>query len=163
MKKHINLLLVGFLLFIVGLITINFELVKYEFVNHLPNNFKTTTDTFYVNTDLGKDYIINAARYNDNLKIVTNVNNNLKDKIMIEITHAETSVVTSHVKNNMYNTEITFSNEIKLNKDSFKDIYMLLLRCITEKKIYNYNLLKYGQINVYGSEESLSRLELDKK
>lgn len=161
MKKYLNLMLTGFLLFIVGIIVFNFELVDYEFVNYLPDNFKTTVDTFYITTEENKVYRVNTARYNENLKIEKFVNDNLDNKVMIEVRHSNTADVTSSIKNSMYKTEVTFQNQINFNNIELKDIYNFVLKCITEKKVYNYNLLKYGEIAIYGSEDSLSRIEYD--
>lgn len=162
MRKHLNLLLIGFLFFVIGIIIFNFELVDYEFVNYLPNNFKTTVDTFYITTDADKTYRVKPAKYNENIRIKKFINNNLGDKVMIEVRHSNTSDVISYIKNSMYKTEVTFQNEINYNELELKDVYKLALKCITEGKVYNYNLLKYGEITIYGSEDSLSRIEYDK-
>lgn len=162
MKKYLNLLLVGFFLFVVGIIIFNFELVDYEFVNYLPDNFKTTVDTFYITAETDKTYRVKTAKYNENIKIEKFINNNLGDKVMIEVKHSNTSDVVSNIKNSMYKTEVTFQNEINYNELKLKDVYKLALKCITEGKVYNYNLLKYGEITIYGSEDSLSRIEYDK-
>jgi len=161
MRKYINLLLVGFLLFVVGIIILNFELVEYNFSNSLPNNFDTTVDTLYLSTQTDKVYRIKAGKYNENLKIKKYINNNLKDKVMIEIKHSDTSDVTSSIKNSIDKTEITFYNQINFSNKSMKDLVGFVLKCITEKKIYNYNLFKYGEISIYGSEDSLSRIEYE--
>ena len=160
MRKYFNLLLCGFL-FVVGIIVLNFELVNFEFVNYLPSNFKSTVDTFYITTEPNKVYRINTAKYNENLKIEKFVNNNLGEKVMIEIKHSNTADVISSIKNSMYKTEITFENRIDFGELGLKDVYSFVLKCITEGKVYNYNLLKYGEISIYGSEDSLSRMEYD--
>ena len=83
MKKYINLLLIGFLIFIIGLIIINFELNKFEFVSKMPDNFNVITEKISVKLDRNKEYELKKSKYNESINIETVIDNSLKDEILI--------------------------------------------------------------------------------
>lgn len=162
MKKQINLLLVGFLIFIIGLIISNFELNKFEMVNYLPDEFETLVERFSIKLDEEKEYELTKAKYNENIKIEKVVDNSLKDEIMVEIEHSKTSAAVNAITTVDDEVEIIFSNEFVFNGKDLKNIFDLALKSIKEKRMYNYKLLKYSNIKIYGSEESLEKIEIDK-
>lgn len=160
MKKYINLLLIGFLIFIIGLIIINFELNKFEFVSKMPDNFNVITEKISVKLDRNKEYELKKSKYNENINIETVIDNSLKDEILIEIEHLETSVTLNTIKTIDDEVEIIFSNQFIFDIDDMKEIINLGLKSLKERKIYNYKLLKYSNIKVYGSEESLKKIKI---
>ena len=162
MKKHINILLIGFLMFILGLISLNFEFVKYDFVDYMPSDFEEIVDSYTINIKTDKVYKIARAKYNQNISIKKVVNNNLNDEIYVEVRHLSTSSSTSTIRNTENGTAIVFSNDLKLKVKDLKRIPSLVVDCIKNKKIYNYNLLKYSKITIYGNEEVLKNIEVIK-
>ena len=162
MKKQINLLLVGFLIFIIGLIISNFELNKFEAVNYFPDEFQTLIERFSIKIDQDKEYELKKAKYNENIKIEKKVDNSLEDEIIVEVEHSKTSATLNTITVVDDEVEIIFSNEFVFNGKDLKNIFDLALKSIKEKRMYNYKLLKYSNIKIYGSEESLEKIEIDK-
>lgn len=161
MNKYINLLFLGFLIFILGLITFNFELTNYEYVDYLPDNFAQTTEEYTLRIEEGKKYEIKRAKYNDNIKISKNIDSSLDDEIVIKISHTDFSEIVDLINVNNKETTIVMSNNLRMTSTGVKDIYNLIIDCIKDKRIYNYNLLKYSEVSIYGNEDVLSRIEID--
>ena len=83
-----------------------------------------------------------------------------KNEVLIEIEHAKTSVVLNTMRTIDDEVKIVFSNEFVFDRNDVMDIVDLGLKSLKEKRIYNYRLLKYSNIKVYGSEESLKKIEI---
>ncbi|MDD6879606.1 MAG: hypothetical protein PUD59_05225 [bacterium] len=163
MKKNLNLLLIGFLLFIIGLISLGLELVNFNYVNNLPSYFSKNVESFTVNIDKNKNYEILRTKYNDNIEIKKIINNSLDDEIYIEVEHSDTSVSDITIKDDKTITKIIFNNDIKITNSNLQDIYNLVIDSIANKKMYNYNLLKYSRVFIYGNEENLSKIKIKEK
>ena len=161
MKKYVNLLLIGFLVFIIGLISLNFELVNYTYVEKLPDFFESEKDSYTLDIKENQRYVFAKAKYNKNITFNKRVNNNLKDEIYIEVEHMTTNNSSMIVKNTKNGTAVVFSNELDLDFDDMKKIPSLVINCIKEKKVYNYNLLKYSNVTIYGNEEVLDGIEIE--
>jgi len=160
MKKYINLLLIGFLIFIIGLIISGVELSKYEFVNGLPDEFKTNSYTFSLEIDENKTYKIKRNAYNQNIKIKKKINNTLRNELIITNNYQETSIPISSTTTVDDEVKIIFANQLTLKLNDLKKLYNLTIGSIINKKIYDYNLLKYSDITIYGNEDVLEKVEI---
>lgn len=160
MKKYINLLLVGFLIFIIGLIMSCLELNKFEFVSKMPDYFAVITEKISIKLDDNKEYKLKKSKYNENISVEKVIDNSLKDEILIEIEHLKTSVTLNTIRTIDDEVDIVFSNEFVFDAEDMKEIFYLGLKSIKEKRVYNYKLLKYSNIKVYGSEESLKKIKI---
>lgn len=161
MNKYLYFLFGGFLIFIAGIITFNFEISNYKYVDYLPENFEMNTDSFEIDVNDNKDYEIKKDRFNQNIVIEKVVDNSLKDKFVIEITHSKTSEAYAYFDTDEKDTKILLSNSMKLYVKDIKDIYELFKLCMKEKTVYNYKLLKYSKVKIIGSKEILDRIEID--
>lgn len=160
MKKYINLLLAGLLIFVLGLIISNFELGKFELVDTLPDNFELLVEKLSIQIDEDKEYELIKDKYNQNINIEKVIDNSLENEVLIEIEHAKTSVVLNTMRTIDDEVKVVFSNEFVFDRNDVMDIVDLGLKSLKEKRIYNYRLLKYSNIKVYGSEESLKKIEI---
>ena len=142
--KYVNVLLSGFICFLIGIVSLSFEISTFKTVSYLPNDFYSIKSVTRMNVEIEKK-----------------VNNSLGDEIIIEEQYANTSKVLTTVTKDKDYTNIVFKNELNLNKNDIKDIYELVIRCLREKTIYNYNLLKYSRIVIYGNEDVLSEIKVD--
>ena len=160
-NKYVNILLSGFACFLVGVFILSFELATFSSSSTLPNNFYSykTIDRISINDNL--TYRIKKGLYNQNITIEKVVDDSLEDEIVIEEQYMNTSRVITTVVKDKYNSTIVFTNEFNLSSDDIKSIYHLIIRCLKEKTIYNYNLLKYSKIVIYGNEEVLSNIKID--
>lgn len=161
MKKYVNILLVGFLVFVVGIIALNFELVSYEYVDYLPDTFIERVDKFSVKIDKEKDYKIKKAKYNDAISIEKKVDNSLEDEILVEVISMNTSRVNYYMTSDKIESYLVFSNDLNVYTNDIGTIFDLVMSCIMDKKVYNYNLLKYSKIVIHGNEDLLSEIEID--
>ena len=108
-----------------------------------------------------KTYEIKRAKYNDNIKISKNIDSSLDDEIVIKISHTDFSEIVDLINVNNKETTIVMSNNLRMTSTGVNDIYNLIIDCIKDKRIYNYNLLKYSEVSIYGNEDVLSRIEID--
>lgn len=161
MKKYINLLLIGFIIFVAGLIICNFEIKSFTRVNDLPENFSIINENFSIDIDENKIYKIKKAKYNDNIVLEKKINNSLDDEVLINIEHRKTSVAFTSIRNLSNEVKITFSNNMVIDHNDLMDIFDLGITSIKEKKIYNYNLLKYSKISIIGNEKVLEKIEIE--
>lgn len=162
MNKYINLLLFGFLLFIIGLIIVNFDLKGYKYVNYLPSNFKTSTEVIKLNVENNKKYKVKKAKNQQNIIIEKEENNIEENVITIEINHTETSKAYGLIKSFDKNVDVILYNDAVISKvDDLSNIYDLFVKCIKDKTVYNYNLLKYSRVKIKGSKETLKKIEVD--
>lgn len=160
MKKNVNLLLIGFIIFIGGLIVLGFELVNYRYVNELPSYFDKYSDSFTLSIENNKTYEILKGKYDNNIEIKKVINNNIKDEVYIELKNYETAISKTLITTDNDKTKVILNSEIELKNDSFEKIYNMVIEMIKNKKLYNYNLLKYNKVYIYGSEENLSKIEI---
>ena len=194
MNKYINYLLFGFLLFIIGLIIVNFDLKGYKYVKYLPDDYETTTDVISLELNGNKKYKVKKAKNQQNIIIEKKQINTKSNEVSIEIKHTNTSnafyvkeengkktiVLVDYKTDGLSmkepneskltkglidsygdNVNITLFNESKISsKEDMVNIYDLFVRCIKDKTIYNYNLLKYSKVTIVGSDEALSKIEV---
>lgn len=159
-KKYVNAALTGLIIFIAGIICINFELARYKYVDALPSDFTATTEQVNLKTDKNKKYKIIKAKYNENISIVKEIDNSLGDEISIKSTTYNTSVSLQTLVSKDNKINLIYSNNIILGIKDIEKIYNMLISSVTSETLYNYNLLKYSKITIYGNEEVLSKIEV---
>ena len=164
MNKYVNCLLFGFLLFIIGLIIVNFDLKNYNYVNYLPSEFENKTEVITLSIDKNKTYSVMKAKYNQNIIIEKEINESIEDNVvMFEVNHTKTSETFNTLKTDKNKVSIIFSNNFSVtSKNDLIKIYKLFVKCIKDKTIYNYNLLKYSKIVIKGNSKSLDRIKIEK-
>lgn len=161
MNKYINYLLFGFLLFVIGLIVVNFDLKDYKYVNYLPSDYEVSTDTVKLEINNDKKYKIKKAKNQQNIIIEKKQINSNNNDIIIEIAHTSTSNAYGLIDSYGDNVNVILYNESKISsKKDISNIYDLFVRCIKEKTVYNYNLLKYSKVTIKGSKEALEKIEV---
>ena len=160
-NKYVNMLFSGFVLFIVGMICLNFELTSFSYVNYLPEGFNTYSSSTKLDVSDDINYKVKRGTHNENIIINKSVDNTLENEIMITEEYTNTSRLNIDISKDKTNTTVVLSNEFNLYKDDLKSIYNLVVRCIKDRTIYNYNLLKYSKVTIYGNEEVLSKIKVD--
>lgn len=159
-KKYVNLALIGLIVFIFGIIGINFEFAKYDYVNALPNTFTPTTNELSLKMDDNKAYKILKEKYNENIFISKKVDNSLNNEILIKTTTMDTSISFQTLINNDNKVNLIFANNMIVGLEDFTKIYDMIINTVTSKTLYNYNLLKYSKVEIYGNEEDLEKIEV---
>ena len=89
----------------------------------------------------------------DSRKINVIIDDDLGSYMEIKIIHYTTSSIDTKVDEGNKETVITFDQNIDLEIEDFEKLYNLTVSTLKDKKIYNYNLLKYGDIEVKVSSE----------
>ena len=140
MNKYINFLLFGFLLFIIGLIIVNFDLKGYKYVNYLPHEYKSDTETIQINLDSSKKYTVKKAKNQQNIIIEKKEIDTQDDEIItVEINHTNTSKAYSLTESFDNKVNIVLYNEMIISgKSDLSNMYDLFIKCIKDKTIYNY-------------------------
>lgn len=160
MKKYIELLSIGFALFIFGIIAFAFETHNYNYNQTLPIELEKDNITVNFNIEKDKKYVIQKAKYNKNINIVKHIDNTLNNEMLVIGSYYETSQLLYNY--NVYGDDvrITFYNELKLKTGDISKIYNIFLRFVFDKTVYNYNLLKYSNIDIYVNEENSKNIEI---
>lgn len=160
-NKYVNMLFGGFLLFIAGMVCLNFEFTSFNCVGYLPEDFYTYSSYTRLSVNDSINYRIKRGTYNENITINKKIDDALNDEIVIVEEYTNTSKITTKVTKDKNDTVVVLSNEFNLYKEDIKRIYNLVIKCLKDRTIYNYNLLKYSRVTVYGNEEVLSNIKVD--
>jgi hypothetical protein len=71
----------------------------------------------------------------------------------VKISHYTTSTVDTYVQEGNKETLIKYDEGLNIEFKDYEKVYNLIISCLKEKRIYNYNLLKYGDIEIRMSSE----------
>ncbi len=127
------------------------ETKDYKRVDSLTNDFKITTIRQQYKLDSKKKYIISN---NGGLRKINVIyDDDLGSYMEVEIKHYTTSSIDTYVREGNKETIISYNQDLKLEFEDIEKVYNLVLSCLKEKRIYNYNLLKYGDITIRVSSE----------
>ena len=150
-KKYYNTIIISIVIIAFSGILFLSETRDYKRVDSLTEDFKLNTIRQQYKLDSKKKYIINN---NGGLrKINVIIDDDLGSYMEIKITHYTTSSIDTKVDEGNKETVITFDQNIDLEIEDFEKLYNLTVSTLKDKKIYNYNLLKYGDIEVKVSSE----------
>lgn len=161
MNKSVRLLLIGFIIFIFGILLFNVEISKFLYNDYLPSEFGDNLSKIEVEIDPSKEYEVKKAKFNDNIVIEKVIDDSLDNKIIIESSYKDTSLVRYYINSDNDDVEIVLENNLRLTKKGVKNIYNLVIKSIAEKRIYNYKQIKYSKVSIIGNSSVLSRIEID--
>lgn len=154
MRKYLFKLFLGFVIFLVGAAYFYIETIDYKIDTNLASNIVMRDEVLEYEISKDKEFILSNSNTNKNMQLI--IDNNLDNKVKIEINYAEMLMLHSNystVKSN--NKEV---NRINLDSDLVPDwknivsLYDLGINSLNDKTIYNYNLLKYPLVRVYVHE-----------
>ncbi len=137
--------IIALLIFIASATYLVIETKNYSYKNQL------TSDFAIMDSELS--YSLASKEY-DKIKIIAPRNiviikdENIADKIIININRAETATVSTKNKIVQDNLQIEIDYELDLKFNHFEKIGKLIMRCIEDKTIYDYNKLKYGEVQI---------------
>ena len=97
-----------------------------------------------------KDYVINHHG-DKNLELV--IDDDLGSYLEIRVNHTTTNVVNTKINEEDDKVSIVYYEDLDIKTKDFEKIFNLGIRCIKDKTIYNYTLLKYATIEVRVSSD----------
>ena len=150
-KKYFNLIVTSIIIIALSGVLFVAETYKYQKIDSLTEDFKLTTIRQQYKLDSKKKYIINNNDGLRNVKVV--VDDDLGSYMEIKIVHYTTSSIETSVNEGNKETTIDFNQNLNIELEDLEKLYNLAITSLKDKKMYNYNLLKYGDIEVKVSSE----------
>lgn len=161
MKNNLKFILVGFVVFITGIICFNFELKDFDKGLGLISNFNIKREIMSYPINKTKTFRITNDNGNKNIRLY--IDNNLSDEIRIIINYLDISelsyeyTVIDNEDNNF--ASINFNIETMLDFNSVNDIYELGLVTFRDKIIYDYSLFEHPEVKVFINEKYIKNIE----
>lgn len=142
-------------LFVASLFFIAYETRDYDFNENLTDDFALI--------DSETSYNLNNSEYSKvriivdrNVQIVKD--ENIKDKVVLRTRRAETSnlAIQNEISDDKLNVELDY--DLNLRFKNINQLSNLLIKCIEDKTIYNYQLLKYGQTQIMINPDDIEKI-----
>ena len=150
----------GFIILLLGVCFFTYEVKGYEYVNSLPTGFVMETKDVNVKINDLEKIVIKADTKLDNIKLYIS-EDVAHDEIIIKTENYRTSDVSYIYKYDDNNIKITVTSDLVYDMDYTEDIMNLFVSTLKKKTIYNYNLLKYPNINVYVNPINSNRISVE--
>lgn len=160
MRQHLEFILIGLLIFIVGTVLFGIELSGYSMKKELPVKIKSNNIEFKVDYDNKKEYQFIRNINNENIVINTYIDEEYNDEILVRVNYLETSKLKYLVSYDDKYTNIVFSNDLNIRIKDIPAINDLLIKCVSNKMIYNYNLIKYSTVDIYSSKNIIEKIKV---
>jgi len=161
LKKYVFITIISGLIIATSSITILFETSKYEINKNLTSDFSSSTLKYEYKINNKKDYII-YHNGDKNLELV--IDDDLGSYLQIVVTHTTTNVVNAKINEEDEKVKIIYYEDLDLKMKDFEKLFNLGIRCIKDKTIYNYTLLKYATIEVRVSSKYAENIKfIDEK
>ena len=157
-KKYFNLIIVSITIIALSGVLFVFETNNYQRVDTLTEDFKTTTIRQQYKLDSKKKYIINNNGGLRKINVV--VDDDLGSYMEVKIVHYTTNSIKTTVREGNKETTISFNQNLNIELGDLEKLYNLTTTSLKEKKMYNYNLLKYGDIEVRVSSEYKNNIKI---
>lgn len=150
LKKYMYITIISGIIVATSSITILFETSKYEINRNLTSDFNTSTLKYEYKINNKKDYVINHHG-DKNLELV--IDDDLGSYLEIRVNHTTTNVVNTKINEEDDKVSIIYYEDLDIKTKDLEKIFNLGIRCIKDKTIYNYTLLKYATIEVRVSSD----------
>ena len=150
-KSYFNTIIISIIIIALSGIMFISETKDYKRVDTLTEDFKLTTIRQQYKLDSKKKYIISNNGGLRKINIV--IDDDLGSYMEVKIVHYTTSSIDTKVIEGNKETTITFDQNLNLEFEDIEKLYNLTISTLKDKKIYNYNLLKYGDIEIKVSSE----------
>ncbi len=143
------------LVFSVGFLI--YETSSFDYSSSLPKGFKQEEKQVVFNINDEQKIYFDSDSKLDN--IILNEDNSLNGQIRVEVTYYKTAKVAYlSTFNNKDDLKITITSDILLDKVDGKDLIKIFTSTINDRTIYNYNLFKYPNINIYANKKDFDRI-----
>ncbi len=154
--------IVGFIVLLLGVTFFAYEVKGYEYVNSLPTGFIMDSKEVNVRIEGLEKIVITSDSKLNNIKLYVD-ENVAKDEILIKTDSYKTSDISYIYKYLEDSMNITITSDLKYDIDYTEDILNLFVSTLKKKTIYNYNLIKYPNINVYINPSNSNRVSIEHK
>lgn len=160
MNKYIKGIILGFILFLVGIVVLHLETRSYEYSSEVPFNFKSEEREILIPLDEDEKLEINNNFNGKNIYFY--IDNTLEDEVKIVSRELDINEVSYNqtFKTDENKTVLNIDSEFNLNEDNLYDVFKFAFAILKDKKIYNYTALKYPIIEVYVNEDDKDKIEV---
>lgn len=142
---------------VIGVAFFGYETSGYEYKNTLPLGFETIKNEQTFDASKVNKIVVKADTKLDNMKLY--IDETLDDEIRVEVEYFNTTEVSYSYKfNNENNLYLTFTSELKFELEDIYDVARLASATFNNNTIYNYNLFKYPNINIYASKKNINKI-----
>lgn len=159
MKKILTPVIIGFIIFIVGIICFSLEIKTFS-SNGLVSSFKMEEEVLEYKINEEDIYRITNSGIDTNVNLY--INNNLSNKIRIVVSHPVMTKIDYEyldIDEEEEYISIDFDSDLELNYENFKILLSMGINSIKEQVKLDYNLLEYPNIKVYVNEKYKDNIE----
>lgn len=156
-KKYVIVIITSVLVIGGSFIGILGETSSYKIDHNLTTDFKLLTIKNEYKMDLTKDYVIYNNDNDKNLELI--IDDDLGSYLEITIRYIKTSKINTDIYFEENEVKIYNEQELNIQPEDIENIINLGVSCISDKTIYNYNLLKYAKIEVKVSSKYASKIK----
>lgn len=160
MKSNLKFILIGFVIFVIGIICFTFELKNFNQSRGLTSNFEIKQEVIKYPITNDQNFRITNENTNNNINLY--IDNNLSNEVKIIVNYPNISKLKydySVINDDINLVSINFESTTLLDFDSIKDIYELGLISFRDKVVYNYSLLEQPEIKVFVNEKYRKNIE----
>lgn len=159
MKKVLTPIIIGFIIFIVGIICFSLEIKAFN-SNEFVSSFKMEQEVLEYKINEEDVYRITNSGIDTNVNLY--IDNNLSNKVRIVVSHPVMTKIDYQYLNINEEEEyisIDFDSSLELNFENLKTLLSMGINSIKEQVKYDYNLLEYPNIKVFVNEKYKDNIE----
>lgn len=159
MKKALTPGIIGFIIFIVGIICFSLEIKTFD-SNPFVSSFKMKQEILEYKIDEEDIYRITNSEIDTNVNLY--IDNNLSNKMKIIVSHPVITKINYkylNVDKEKDFISIDFDSSLELKIENLKTLLGMGINSIKEQVKYDYNLLEYPNIKVFVNEKYKDNIE----
>lgn len=161
MNNNFKFIIIGFIVFLLGIIVYNVEIKDFEKREGLTSNFNM--ESLVLNYDINKNKVYRFTNDGTNKNLKLYINNNLTDEIKVIVSYVDYSRVQYDFDTLSLNDKQVSVIDFETDKDLYfhdlKNLVGLGFVSFREKVIYNYSLLEYPEIQIFVNEKYRENIE----
>lgn len=159
MKKVLTPVIIGFIIFIIGIICFSFEVKAFN-SNPFASSFKMEQEVLEYKIDEEDVYRITNSGIDTNVNLY--IDNNLSNKIRIVVSHPVMTKIDYRYLDIDEEEEfisIDFDSSLELDFEHLKTLLSMGINGIKDQIKYDYSLLEYPTIKVFVNEKYKDNIE----
>ncbi len=136
-----------------------YEIQSFKRDSSLPKGFEMIEKSQNFSLNDGQYVYIDSNSKLDNINLIED--DSLEKEIIIKLSYYRTAKISYVSEFNKYDDlKLRFENDIDLSELDISDISKLFVSTFNSRTIYNYNLFKYPNINIYANKEDFKRIKI---
>ncbi len=157
-----NYFVISMIVLLGSIVFLGYELSNFDHRNSLPTGFTTNAEKMTADIENMDKVVITSDSKLDNIRLFIDEELD-KNEIRIETESYRTADVKYVYSYDEKNMEVIITSDLDLEVGYSSDLINLFVSTFRHKTIYNYNLLKYPNINVYINSANFDRVSVKHK